>query len=456
MSSSRRQFLASAAAFTVGFTGLQRFTVFAGARTNGYGPLVPDPHRIFDLPRGFSYRVISRPRDVMDDGFFVPTVPDGMAAFAGPGDRTILVRNHEINVGVPGEVGPFGPGNELLEKLGRDALYDPGAGDIPLLGGTTTVVYDTRKQRVISQHLSLVGTVRNCAGGPTPWGSWITCEESTQSAGEITARDHGYNFEVPATMDARVADPIPLKAMGRFNHEAIAVDPGSGVVYETEDRPDGLIYRFIPTTPGRMQDGGRLQALVVRDHPGLDTRNWEVTTVEPGTWLDVEWVDLDDVEAPIDDLRYRGFEAGAARFARGEGMWYGNDVIYFACTNGGTARAGQVWMYQPSPSEGTEEERSEPGRLQLFIEPNDRTLVENCDNVTVAPWGDLILCEDGPGEQNLVGVTPEGTLYRLGHNALSGSELAGATFSPDGTTLFINIQHDGWTLAITGPWVGED
>lgn len=452
MNISRRRFLAGAAAVTAGFTGLHHFTAFAGPRRNGYGPLVPDPRGIFDLPRGFSYQIISRPGDRMSDGFFVPTVPDGMAAFQGPGTRTILVRNHEINVAARGEDGPFGAGNALLDRIGKDKLYDAGAGDIPALGGTTTVVYDTRHQHLVSQHLSLVGTVRNCAGGPTPWGSWITCEESTVSAGEIAAKNHGYNFEVPATLDARIADPIPLKLMGRFNHEAIAVDPNSGVVYETEDRHDGLIYRFIPDTRDRLRDGGRLQALVVRDRPGLDTRNWEEITVEPGTWLDVEWVDLEDVEAPNDDLRYRGFADGAARFARGEGMWYGNDVIYFACTNGGMAQAGQIWKYQPSPSEGEDGERGEPGRLQLFIEPNDTTILENCDNVTVAPWGDLVMCEDGPGQQNLVGVTPDGTLYQLGRNAVSASELAGATFSPDGTTLFINIQHEGLTLAITGDW----
>lgn len=452
MKISRRHFLASAAAITAGFTGLHRFTAFAGPRSDGYGALVPDPRGIFDLPHGFSYKVISRPGDRMNDGFLVPTVPDGMAAFPTDGPRAILVRNHEINVGAPGEAGPFGPGNHLLENLPDGALYDAGTGSGPVLGGTTTVVYDTRYQHVVSQHLSLIGTARNCAGGPTPWGSWITCEESTATAGEHTALDHGFNFEVPATRLARLAEPIPLKAMGRFNHEAVAVDPDSGIVYETEDRPDGLIYRFIPATPGRLRDGGRLQALAVRDRPSLDTRNWEQSTIEPGTWLDVEWVDLEDVEAPQDDLRFRGFNSGAARFARGEGMWYGNGTVYFACTNGGSERAGQVWMYQPSASEGTDAERNDRGRLQLFIEPNDRSLVENCDNVTVAPWGDLVLSEDGSTDQYLVGITPEGSLYHLGHNAMSQSELAGATFSPDGTTLFVNIQRDGLTLAITGPW----
>ncbi|MGH7599827.1 MAG: alkaline phosphatase PhoX, partial [bacterium] len=171
--------------------------------------------------------------------------------------------------------------------------------------------------------------------------------------------------------------------------------------------------------------------------------------------LQVKWLDLEDIEAPNDDLRLRGFAQGAARFARGEGAWYGNDAIYFACTNGGRAKKGQIWRYVPSPFEGAPEEQNDPGKLELFVEPNDGNLVDNADNLTVAPWGDLIVCEDGEKEQFLVGVTPKGEFYKFARNAMpSSSELAGVTFSPDGTTLFVNIQHEGLTLAITGPWRG--
>jgi secreted PhoX family phosphatase len=242
--------------------------------------------------------------------------------------------------------------------------------------------------------------------------------------------------------------------MGRFNHEAVAVDPDSGVVYQTEDAQDGLIYRFIPNVPEQLAAGGRLQALAVVDQPSLDTRNWDEQTVAPGTELAVTWVDMNNVEAPENDLRLRGFADGAARFARGEGMWYGNDAVYFACTNGGRAKKGQIWRYVPSSDEGTHEEANNPGRLSLFIEPNNGALVDNADNLTVAPWGDLILCEDGSGDQNLVRVTPGGEISRFGHNAVSNSEFAGATFSPDGSTLFVNIQGNGLTLAIVGPWQG--
>ena len=133
-------------------------------------------------------------------------------------------------------------------------------------------------------------------------------------------------------------------------------------------------------------------------------------------------------------------------------MWYGRGAVYFVCTSGGRAKKGQIWRYLPSPHEGTPEEARDPGTLELFVEPNDGGLIDNADNLTVAPWGDLILCEDGGGEQFVVGVTPRGGIYKFGRNAQSDSEFAGATFSPDGSTLFVNIQSPGLTLAITGPW----
>lgn len=390
----------------------------------------------------------------MNDGLLVPAAPDGMATFAGPRGLTILIRNHEVNAEEPGDQGAFGPNNERVTWIDQEAFYDPGFGNQPSLGGTSTVIYDVGRQEVMNQYLSLAGTLRNCAGGPTPWNTWVTCEEEVRKADEFCSRDHGYCFEVPAAVEPRLAEPEPLRGMGRFNHEAIAVDPKSGVVYETEDRGDGLIYRFIPDRPGHLREGGRLQALAIVDQPGADTRNWDGNVfATPGQRFEVRWIDLENVEAPEDDLRHRGFADGAARFARGEGMWYGNEAVYFACTNGGIAKVGQIWRYEPSPYEGTPQEGDEPGRLELFIEPNDPGVVEYADNLTVAPWGDLVICEDGPADQRLLGVTPEGEVYVLGQNVLNDSELCGATFSPDGSTLFFNIQWPGITLAVTGPWI---
>lgn len=456
----RRHFLKQASAFTVGFAGLHLFVgrssgqeVRAPDRV-GFGPLQSDPRNIFDLPEGFSYRIISRHGDKMDDGFRVPHRPDGMATFPGPDGTTLLVRNHEIDADAPVEEGPFrggaeAPGNQMPEA----DLYDAGRGTRGGLGGTTTVVYDTEQQAVQRQFLSLAGTIRNCAGGPTPWNSWLTCEETVQQANDTFAKDHGYVFEVPATASVQRAEPRPIKAMGRFNHEAVAVDPNSGVVYLSEDRHDGLLYRYLPNEPGALEKGGQLQCCCVREQPSLDTRNWgDGPEIAPGTTFEVEWMDLDDVDTPEDDLRKRGYADGAARFAREEGMWYGQDAAYMACTNGGKKEMGQVWRYVPSPYEGTDREADEPGQLELFVEPNDTTMLENADNLTVAPWGDVVACEDGSGTDTLVGVTPEGQFYKLGRNAMSDSELAGAVFSPDGSTLFMNIQHEGLTLAITGPW----
>ena len=460
MQVTRRNFLKAASVVPIGFEGLRQFLETADASAaepraiGGYGDLVTDPEEILDLPPGFSYTVFSGAGEEMDDGFVVPGGHDGSASFPGPSaEQTLLVRNHEISSESLPKNGAFGENNERFEKLKPNRMYDAGNGEWLALGGTTTVLYDTRKQKVLDHHLSLAGTLRNCAGGPTPWNSWLTCEETVERADETLARDHGYVFEVPATANHQLANPVPLKAMGRFNHEAVAVDPASGAVYLTEDRGDGLIYRFLPKHPSKLSQGGNLQAMRAIDRPSLDTRNIEEPAGMPVRQsIAVDWIDMKDVDGPKDDLRKRGFSAGAMRFARGEGMWYGNKAVFFACTNGGPARKGQVFKYTPSPAEGKAGETKRPGQLELYIEPNDGNLVENCDNVTVAPSGDLVLCEDGSGDQYLVGVTPEGTCYRLGHNAMNKSEFTGATFSPDGSTMFTNIQWPGLSLAITGPW----
>jgi secreted PhoX family phosphatase len=469
---SRRHLLARGAAFSAGFAGFRTLMGSSGSSMAvaaerlrdgvaadgvGYGPLVEDPHRIIDLPAGFTYRVIGKRGDVMSDGLFLPGHPDAMAAFPGPdADTTIIIRNHELPIDA-NRLSAFGPKLELLAKVAPERMYDRGEGKTPACGGTTTLVYDTRGQRVVKQFLSLAGTTQNCAGGMTPWGTWLSCEEDTTTPGKGAEKLHGYVFEVPASTAMEVTIPKPIKAMGRFRHEACAIDPASGVVFLTEDREDGLLYRYIPVDRTNLHAGGRLQALKVKDRPSLDTSNaGDAPVVTRGERLAVEWIDVDEIDAPKDDLRLRGFAQGAAKFARNEGMWYGHGAVFFAATSGGKALKGQVWRYTPSAAEGTKAEIDAPGMLDLFIEPNDGSVVENADNVTVATWGDLLLCEDeaGPGDDanRIVGVTPGGQLYHFARNAGSSSELAGACFSPDGSTLFLNVQTDGLTLAINGPW----
>jgi secreted PhoX family phosphatase len=320
-------------------------------------------------------------------------------------------------------------------------LYDAGKLTKPGLGGTTTLVYNEASGVVEKQFLSLAGTYRNCAGGVTPWNSWLTCEEDVSNAdGEFVEKDHGYVFDIPASSEGLV-DPKPIVGMGRFNHEAVAVDPNTGYIYQTEDRHDSLIYRFVPKDKNNLHAGGALQVLVVVDKDALDTRNWEEKQVQLNKEMPIKWIDIDNVASKEDDLRYRGMKLGAACFARGEGMWYSEDEIYFACTNGGPQRFGQVFKINLKNE-----------TLELFAESEDKTVLHMCDNLTITPWGHVMACEDNGESNRLHIIDQQGNIKLFGINKSSGSELAGAVFSPSGKTLFVNIQENGETVAITGPW----
>jgi len=447
--------LSQSTAVSAGFFGLQRFLESPAQAAEGfsYGPLIPDPAKTLDLPEGFSYKILSRTGDRMKDGFKVPGKPDGMAAFDLGGGKIGLVRNHEIGH-TAYEMGPFDDNKVLPDDFPEDLCYDAGRFEAqPFVGGTSTLVYNTTTGKVENEYLSLIGTDRNCAGGPTPWGSWVTCEEPSDMTTKW-GQFHGYCFEVPAEAETGLADPVPLKAMGRFRHEAVAVDPRTDIVYLTEDRNDGVIYRFLPNERKKLAAGGRLQALKISGPGKHDTRNWPggKTTFPIGKRVAVEWVDLDDVESPADDLRLQAMKKGAVIFSRGEGMWYGSpesvgeDTIYWACTDGGANHKGQIFRYFPDDS------ADGGGELELYLEPNDTDLLQNGDNITIAPSGHLYICEDTKGCY-VRGVTREGEMFTLARNAISKNEFAGACFSPDGKTLFINIQTPGITFAVSGPFV---
>lgn len=465
MTLSRRRLFRSAYAAAIAYSALPMLGAARAYTVNAGHKLVPDPKGFLDLPEGFSYTLISETGGKMSDGLLRPGRPDGMACFAHPesADKCILTRNHE-NWPDTEDGSPFGENNELLPLIPEDRIYDLKPDGRPFFGGVTTAVYDLKNNRLEKDYLSLIGTAGNCAGGATPWGSWLSCEESDVAAPGEAQKNHGFVFEVPASASGPVP-PIPLKAMGRFTHEAAAVDLDTDIVYLTEDHMEGLFYRFLPNKKRDLAKGGKLQALAIRGEASADTRNWPrdwgsggADSLPQGQSFAVDWVDLDDVEAPDGDLARRGFAAGAARFCRGEGMAYGKrpgeeGSIFFNCTQGGAARAGQVWKYTPSPKEGGRAEKTEPGMLTLIYESPSSDVLDLCDNLAFSPWGDLILCEDGLGDQYLRGLTPDGRVYDFARNAHEDrAEFCGACFSPDGSTLFVNVQSPGFTFAIKGPW----
>jgi secreted PhoX family phosphatase len=449
MTFSRRSFVTRAAQVAAAVPALNVLGACATNPALADFRLQPDPQGLVELPPGFSYVAFGRTGEAMSDGFFTPSNHDGMAAFPVAGDpsRCIVVRNHEIGAGRE-RTGAFGEDHGLAARVDPSLIFDFTASGRPLLGGTTTFIYNTRTKQLEQSFLSLAGTATNCAGGPTPWGSWLTCEETQEAPGANAGKLHGYVFEVPSSARGLVR-PVALEAMGRFRHEACAIDPATGIVYETEDDRDGLFYRFLPAAPGALERGGRLQALVIREQPGLDTRNWgSGPSIAVGQGFRAAWVDLQDVTAPDGDLRLRGRASGAAVFARGEGVCTaierGQAVIYFTCTTGGAAQRGQVWRLEPSV-DGDD-------ALSLFAESSGEAHFDMVDNIEPAPWGDLIMAEDGGGENFVRGLTPRGVVYPIMRNALNESEFCGPCFSPDGSTLFVNIQNPGITLAVSGPW----
>jgi secreted PhoX family phosphatase len=404
------------------------------SRAIGYGNLVPDPRGLLDLPNGFSYRIVSSFGDPMTDGASVPDKADGMGCFELDDGRLALVRNHEL-------IATDDSGGEFFKGFGKkDGRYIP--------GGTIHVVLDAKSLEVRDQFRSLGGTLRNCSGGVTPWGSWLTCEESTAGPGEMFGagldRSHGWVFEVPANARSLSA-PTRLSAMGRFNHEAACVDPGTGFVYLTEDRDDSVLYRFKPHVPGQLSEGGRLQAMQVVGIP--DLRNWSGQQVEQAIPATVRWLDLDGVDSPKDDLRMRAAARGASLIARGEGIHMGDAEAYFCSTSGGQAGLGQIFRLALSAS-------GEADQIALFFESVSHNQFNFGDNLTVAPNGHLIVCEDqytARVDNHLRGITTDGYAYPLARLNLQ-TEMAGACFSPDGNVLFVNVYSPTKTLAITGPW----
>ena len=430
---------------------------------NGYGDLVAHPSLPFLIPAGFELKLVSRSGDPMrSGGGVVPNALDGMCALPSKqtgndrlgwkddsaddngyrsGGRIRLVRNHEIRDGAASTV-PMGT-----------KPYDSKAG-----GGCTTLELQmdkTGEPHLVEEFVSISGTCVNCAGGPTPWGSWLTCEETTEGIPQGRLQPHGYVFEIPGDANSEV-EAVPLKAMGRFSHEAVAVDPQFGHVYETEDAGNNSgFYRFVPNVRRELAAGGLLQMLAVTGKPRLDTTRGGIA---PLTALPVEWVDIENPDPAVitsaTSVFAQGLARGGTRFARLEGCWWGDEGVFFNATSGGARGAGQVWQYRPLTHD--------TGELVLIFESPSAEVLDAPDNICVSPRGGLVLCEDGGGTQFMRGLTQDGFIFDFVRAAdpNDATEFAGACFSPDGGTLFFNTQGStsrlgtefGGTFAIWGPW----
>ena len=439
----------------------------------GYGPLYPTPEQdsgavLLNLPKGFRYRLISKEGDpsfVVDEQGNrteapTPGIFDGMAAYAvssgdddddddGRGQRratVILIRNHENRERA----------DEIPFAIPADKRYDanPATGNA---GNTKLLV--TPDRRVIETYQVLAGTSTNCAGGETPWNSWITSEEVFKAGG---AFGHGYNFEIPAGANAPT-QAIPIRKAGRFAHEAVSWL--GGILYETEDQSQpstppstpppgapsplpagyggGGFYRYVPDSrisrSGQLANSsGKLEMLGIRGRPNLD-----MDTVNPGESLPVVWYLIDNPEPASDSapagVRFQGQNKGAASFGRPEGSWVGDGKVYFACTAGGEQRLGQLWEFDPTRQ-----------RIKLVYESTDISRLEGPDNVVYVPkTGDVFLQEDASNDQYVRGVTEGGEIYDFAQTALNQTEFCGGCFSPDGRTFFLNQQGERQGLDAT-------
>jgi uncharacterized protein len=452
---------------------------FAG-ENGGYGPLAPvadlrDGAFRLHLPAGFQYRSFGvRNTALTEEATITPGRHDGMAAFSWKQGKLRLIRNHEQTQPVP--VGAFGDSSKAY--------------DVRAPGGTTTLEISPKAEDVKSW-VSLNGTTFNCAGGASPWGTWITCEETPNGVDQQRSflvgpgdpddlsyeEKHGYLFEVPVARgpgQLEVAEPIRMA--GRFAHEAAVVDASTGIAYQTEDDfayASGLFRYVPPNNPfrdKRLEDGGRLEILGVIPEGATDPVTMDLHTGQvPGTTYRVGWIEIEDPDPTFapglsNDEAARivyqeGESKGAARFSRLEGISHHGGNLFFVSTEGGGPFVadpppnpspgfgegyGQVWMYDLKAE-----------TLTLVFESPGPDVLDFPDNITMSPRRkSVMLCEDSGSGNMLRGLTRDGLIFDFALNAIAGGvdEFAGATFGPGGQVLYTNAQSNGITYAIWGPW----
>lgn len=387
--------------------------------------LQPDPAGILDLLPGFSYRIIQRVGDRMDDGFVTPGMPDGMACFDGPDGTWVLMRNHELT-GLQQHLSAYPAGSGLVAP-GR--TVDPAT-----FGGVTRLVVDARDGSLVASNLVLTGTERNCAGGPSPWG-WLSCEETTIAG-------HGHVFLCP-TDASELGVARRIDGYGRFRHEAAAVHAETRIAYLSEDEGDSALYRFVPVAKEHPFEG-RLQAMAVVGQPGFDT-----SSLSRGSRREITWVDVADPTGSRQTTRAQARANGAAIVSRGEGMWIDGDDLFLCATSGGPRWRGQVFHLRLGSADGRQES------IETLADGSGDGVLAMPDNLTISPQGHIYVAEDSFGRDHLRRIDLDGRVRAFARNAASVGEFAGPCFSPDGTIMFVNLQIDGLTIAIRGPF-GEE
>jgi hypothetical protein len=335
----------------------------ARAGASPYGALLPPDVNGVMMPPGFHSRIIARGLLPMPGtGYSLPMFPDGQATFRTGDGGWVLTTNHET---------------------------------LAALGGGVTATRFAPDGTIRGAKRILGGTDVNCAGGPTPWGTWLSCEET----------DTGLVWESdPAGRLRALARP----ALGAFTHEAVAVDPVDGHLFLSEDESNGCLYRFVPAR-----------------YPNLSVGRLQVARIGAGG--KVQWLGVPDPSA--NTIPTREQVRGATRFRGGEGLWYAEGIVYF--TTKGDKR---VWAYDT---------RSE--RIEILF---DRATAPDSslnavDNVTVSSAGDVLVCEDG-GNLEIGIITPDrrvAPLVRLPGTAHTGSELCGVVFDPSGSRLYFTSQR---------------
>lgn len=476
---SRRRLIKSGAAAALGASSLANALVSLAANNaqgsiqsrlmdSPYGPIRPVADEVtglelLQLPEGFKYATFSWTGDAMVDAYPAPPGHDGMGVVAVDGDDIILVRNHELSRG---------------GLIVADACYESGEREdgTQASGGNTNLYFSRSQKRLRETRASLSGTMVNCSGGVTPWGTWLSCEETVYDGTSHGGRKHGYVFEV--TADASSTSGVPITDMGRFEHEAVAVDPANSYVYLTEDnRNHSPVYRFIPNDDsqqtGALEKGGRLQAARI-----IGQDNADLLAPALGDRYQVEWVDIDQPDSPpVDDASGPYLQArakGALSISRGEGIVYSEGMIYIVDTSAGVNEDGvpgqgngAIWMLNPVS-----------GELTCLFASVDSEVANNPDNVTVSPRGAIVTCEDGGGVEDsfgfgerILGIDPTGNSFIFAKNNIQidaeqikaagkyispgdyrNREIAGVCFDPAGEFLFFNIQTPGITFAVWGPW----